>query len=341
MAHNLATNAAGQAMIAYRGETPWHKLGKRVGDAATGQEMLVAAGLDYRVDLVPVVAKGATDIDIPDMRASVRSDTNAVLGIVGDGYNVFQNHEMVSFFESLVKGRKIQYEVAGGLGKGEVVWVLAKIPDLTYAIKGDEMMSYMLIKNGHDGSCNLTVCPTSIRTVCMNTIKMASAEFAARRKLYGKSLHAGYKIRHTKGMQKSVEDAINAYDKCLTDAVANRQLLELLADKPVTDADVRAYFLKVMETADKAKASKIAEQRLEKRLDELWKIWNAPTNQTGTKGTAFAALNSVIEYVDFYRATRCTEGTTEEGQRFESAMFGSGDNLKSRATVEALELAGV
>jgi hypothetical protein len=176
---------------------------------------------------------------------------------------------------------------------------------------------------------------------------MASAEFATRRKLYGKSLHAGYKIRHTKNMRNAVDQAINAYDKCLTDAVATRQLFEMLADKPVTDADVRAYFLKVMEAADKAeadekaKASKIAEKRMENRLDELWQIWNAPTNQTGTRGTAFAALNTVIEYADFYRATRVTEGTTEESQRFESAMFGSGDNLKSKATVEALELAGV
>jgi hypothetical protein len=95
------------------------------------------------------------------------------------------------------------------------------------------------------------------------------------------------------------------------------------------------------EADEKAKASKIAEKRMENRLEELWRIWNAPTNQTGTRGTAFAALNTVCEYVDHFRATRVTEGTTEEGQRFESAMFGSGDNLKSKATVEALELAGV
>jgi len=347
MPADIATQSNGTAMIAYRGETPWHGQGTKVPDAVTGQEMLIASGLNYEVKSVPVVAKGDQDIAIPDMCATIRCDTNSVLGIVGKDYNIFQNSEMVQFFEDLVQGRKIQYEVAGGLGKGERVWILARIPDLSYAIKGDEMVSYMAIRNGHDGSMNLTVSPTNVRICCANTLRAASREFIERRKLYGKSIHAGYRIRHTKNMRNAVAQAISAYDKCLTDAIATRQLYEMLAEKPVTDKEVRAYFVKMMETADKAeaaekeKASKLAESRLANKVDDLMALWNAPTNQTGTKGTAFAAYNSLVEYVDFQRPTRCVGAKSEDTARFESAMFGSGDDLKSKGLLEVMNLAGV
>lgn len=347
MAANLATAANGSAMVAYRGETPWHKQGTKVADDCTGPEMLKASGLDFEVQSVPVVAKGQQDISIPDMKATVRMDTNTVLGIVGKDYNIFQNSEMIEFFESLVQGKKIQYEVAGGLGDGGRVWVLARIPDLSYAIKGDEMVSYMAIRNSHDGSMNLCVHPTNTRIVCANTYKAASSEFIERRKLYGKSIHAGYKIRHTKGMRGAVEQAINAYEKCLTDAEKTRQLYEILAEKPVTEKELRAYFVKMMETADRAeteekeKASKLAEIRREKKLNDLMGLWNSPTNQTGTRGTVLAAYNTLVEYVDFKRQTRCVDGINEDSARFESAMFGSGDNLKSAGLVAAMDLAGV
>jgi phage/plasmid-like protein (TIGR03299 family) len=310
--------------------------------------MLQAAGLDWSVETRPIVAKGLFDIDIPEMKATVRMDTNQVLGVVSQSYSLFQNQEMVSFFETLATGHKISYEVAGGLGNGEKVWVLAKIPDLSFAIKGDEMLSYMLIRNGHDGKMKLVVHPTSIRTVCQNTMNMASAEFLTRRKLFGKSIHAGYAIRHSKNMAKAVQDALAAYGKCLEDAKQTRELFEILADKPVTDQQVRAYFIKMIAAQEKAeadekeKASKMAETRMRNRLDLLQQVWNAPTNQTGTKGTAFALVNTITEYVDHHRATRCTdEAKTDSTCRFESSMFGNGVDMKQKALLEAMELVGV
>lgn len=345
MSANLATNAAGQAMVAYVGETPWHKQGTPLEEGCTGMEMLQAASMDFDVVECPAFANlNGTLIEIPDMKATLRGDTNGVLGIVGKDYKVFQNRQMVSFFEGLVQGHQIKYDTAGALGLGERCWVLAEIPSMKFAIKGDDMLTYMLICNSHDGSMNLRCTPTSVRVVCANTLNMASVEFIERHKKYGKGIHGGYKIRHTKNMQKAVDQAIAAYNGCLKDAEATKALYEILANKPVTDTEVRAYFLKTIATAEEAekveadKASKAKETRRENKVTELVKIYNSPTNQTGTRGTAFAAYNSVVEFVDFSRDTRCLDGRNDNQCRFESAMFGSGQVLKDKAFVEALAL---
>lgn len=346
MSANLATQANGTTMLAYARETPWHKQGTKIADDATGEEMLKAAGLHF--DIITQDLKTSAGLTVPNVKATVRTDTNSVIGVVGESYEVFQNREMVKFFEDLVRGKQISYEVAGGLGNGEKVWVLARIPELSYAIKGDEMLSYMLIRNGHDGSQALVVSPTNVRVVCANTIRMASREFIQRKKLYGRnSIHAGYQIRHTSNMRGALDQALQAYQNCLDDAIATKELFTLLADKPVTDAQIREYFLKVSDMAkanndrEKEKASAIANAREEKRIEELKRLWEAPTNQTGTRGTAFAAYNTVVEWVDFNRGTRKTDGKDEETARFESSMFGSGDAIKSKALLEVMELVGV
>jgi phage/plasmid-like protein (TIGR03299 family) len=346
MAANLATQANGTAMLAYARELPWHKQGTKIADNATGTEMLKAAGLDF--DIITQDLKTETGLPVNGVKATVRTDTNSVIGVVGNGYNVFQNREMVQFFEDLVRGKQISYEAAGGLGNGEKVWVLARIPDLSYAIKGDQMDSFMLIRNGHDGSQALIAQPTFTRVICQNSYKAASREFIQRKKLYGKnSIHAGYQIRHTSNMRGALDQALQAYQNCLNDAIATKELFTLLADKPVTDAQIREYFLKVSDMAkanndrEKEKASAIANAREEKRIEELKRLWEAPTNQTGTKGTAFAAYNTVVEWVDFTRGTRKTDGKDEEAARFESSMFGSGDTIKSKALLEVMELVGV
>lgn len=68
-------------------------------------------------------------IDIPDHYATVRIDNQAVLGVVGKEYKIVQNREAFSFFDSNVGGDGIQYETAGALGKGEQIFITAKLPN--------------------------------------------------------------------------------------------------------------------------------------------------------------------------------------------------------------------
>jgi hypothetical protein len=54
MAHDLLHDN-----MAYVGEVPWHRLGKRVPGDVTAENMIVAAGLNWKVKKVP--AQGAKE----------------------------------------------------------------------------------------------------------------------------------------------------------------------------------------------------------------------------------------------------------------------------------------
>lgn len=345
MAANLATGTNQQPAFASLRVSPWHNQGVVFQEEVSGQEMLKLAGIDYEVYSREIFTTIETDaVLIPDQKAIVRKDTKTVLGVVGKDFEIYQNREIVDFFEGLAQEKKIIFETAGALNKGETVWIQARIPDLQMCIKGDYINGYMAIRTGHIGNYTLSCFPTLTRILCQNTMKMANSEYKANTKKKGKNnIHTGFAIRHTRNMRQTVVQVQQAYAKVMKDFDNTKQLYEILAGKEVTQQELKAYFEKCMETKSEEKQaqalSKLAQARLDTKMDSLMKLWNSPTNQSGTKGTLFAAYNTVVEYVDFERGIRCTDGeTTDAACRFESAMFGSGDALKQEALEQALTL---
>ena len=105
--------------------------------------------------------------------ANVRTDTRAVLGVVGRRYRVFQNREAFDFMDALVGDRLALYETAGSLHGGRRVWMMARIPKEYRAGSDDLIQPYVLLTNTHDGSQALRMIPTTVRVVCQNTLNLA------------------------------------------------------------------------------------------------------------------------------------------------------------------------
>jgi hypothetical protein len=131
----------------YNGEVPWHKLGTRLDHPATAEEAIQAAGLDYTVAKRPMKAiiHGHRYSDVPDHFATVRMDTGDVLGVVGNRYQPIQNQTALSFFDPLVGADEAVYETAGALGKGERIWILAKLPGYIKVRGKDIVNKYLLL----------------------------------------------------------------------------------------------------------------------------------------------------------------------------------------------------
>lgn len=98
MAHELAT-VNGRTSMMYTGEVPWHGLGQRLDAPATARETIQAAGLDYDVKLSDMTTTDG--IPVPSKKAVVRTDTNDVLGVVGNSYVPVQNRQAFGFLDAI------------------------------------------------------------------------------------------------------------------------------------------------------------------------------------------------------------------------------------------------
>lgn len=153
----------------YTRQKPWHGLGKRVEEALCSLDALKLAGLNWKVIQKSIFTED--NIEVPNFKANVRSTDDKILGVVTDRYQIVQNSEAFEFTDELL-GQGVKYETAGSLFGGKKIWLLAKLPE-RYRIAGDEIETYLVFSNSHDGSNAIRVAVTPVRVVCNNTLNLA------------------------------------------------------------------------------------------------------------------------------------------------------------------------
>lgn len=163
MAHNLEIRD-GQASFAAKGEKAWHGLGQYVDKAMTAAEAMELARMDWDVEKRPLFVEEPDEADGDDVvfselenwAAATRTDTGDILSIVSDSYQIVQNRDCFGFFDSIIDREEAIYETAGVLGKGERIFLTAKLPS-DIIVKGDVdvVNNYILLTNSHDGTSAL------------------------------------------------------------------------------------------------------------------------------------------------------------------------------------------
>ena len=218
-------DASGRAAVFVTGEPAWHKLGTVIEQVMTSAEAIGLAGLDWRVEQWPVRAfdpdSHATEAAISGTVANGRTDTRAVMGVVGRRYRVFQNHEGFDSIDSLVGDKLAMYEVAGSLHGGKRVWIMAGIPKEYRAGPDDLIKPSVLLTNTHDGSQTVRMIPTTVRVVCQNRLYLALREAG----VDGLSIYHHPNLETLDGEERTlIETAESRYDEP-TKAVITKFLL--------------------------------------------------------------------------------------------------------------------
>ena len=120
-----------------------------------------------------------------------------MLGVVGKDYEVVQNVDAFEFFDAIVGGGDgILYETAGALGKGERIFITAKLPGYIRVGKGDFIEQYLMLTTSHDGFGSITAAFTPVRVVCRNTLNAAMRNHSN-----------AIKIRHTASANDRLKQA--------------------------------------------------------------------------------------------------------------------------------------
>lgn len=324
MAHDLATTNGKPAMM-YAGEVPWHQLGTRLDEPATAREAIEAAGLNYLAELKDVQTVGGTPV--PQRKAVVRSDTGDVLGVVGKSYVPVQNYQAFGFLDAIVADGGLHYHTAGALGKGERVWMLAKLPDHIRVKGSDDLVEkFLLLSNSHDGSTALRTLFTPIRVVCQNTLNLALRE----------GRNQGISILHKGDLAGKIREAqrvLRLAERFYDDAAAK---IDILASHYPTVDQVQRYFESLH--PDPTDADNSRAKRVRENLTQIFET-GIGLDMPAIKGTSWAAFNAVTEWVDHHRPTRAADPTERASRRLKSAWWGSGATLKAKAWNQALSLA--
>ena len=286
-------------------------------DSATAMRL---SGTGYNV-----VKKGLTTTDgilIPDKFATVRDDTNEVLGVVGKQYTIVQNPEAFAFTDELV-GFGMKYTTAGYFGKGEKVWLEGILPG-EYTMLGDQMTPYVVFVNSHDGSGSVKVALTFIRVVCSNTMNMAI-----------RSAKRCFSFVHKGSITARMDEARQVLGLADTYMKALNAEMEKLALVKISPIQFEKIVLPTLFKADEdAMSQRQIDTVMEKRAELRFRYQKAPDLQ-GYGFNGARLIQAVADYVDHTQPQRATANWKEN--RFASQI--QGNELLDQARDLVLQIA--
>lgn len=340
MAHHLHFNEqTGRYSFFSVKEKAWHNLGQVVDQYPTSKEAIQQAGLDFEVIKAPLFTRGRAmaihdngeileqdNTLIPSHYATLRTDTHQVLGVVGKDYQLVQNVEAFQFFDAIVGGDGIFYETAGALGKGERVFITAKLPDYIRVGNGDDVTKkYIFLTTSHDGSGSITAAFTPVRVVCQNTLNAAL-----------RNMSNVIRIRHTAGAKQRLEQA----HKVMGLANQFSNMLEGIFNQwtkvKVSDPEMKKLIQlalcpnkETLEYIKKGKEDEISTVFKNTVEDAFAYAMKSDTQQMETtKGTLFGTYNAVTGYYQNVRTYK------DEQAKLQSIVLGGTAQLKSQKSFD-------
>lgn len=200
-------------------EIPWHGVGEsvnakgqvvgyktQISERLGGEELLVAANLNWQVDKATLDVIGLSQYENSDEYSAVyRKDNNRILGIHSDSYGVVQNEQLARYVDVLLKARGDATPVSAvELWGGKVVFLVVEFRDLVRVVRedgdeSDKMTRYMGLYTSHNGSYPLGVKFMNNLWVCQNTFTPWSAQ-------------TGFVVRHTRNASDIAADATRSLE---------------------------------------------------------------------------------------------------------------------------------
>ena len=286
--------------------------------AESAAQMITAAGLGWTVEQHPVEAVvereyQALRIRVPRHVANVRSDTRAVLGVVGDGYEPLQNHSAFAFCDAITDSGEAHWIGAGSTRGGARVHALMRL-DREIRIggaEGEDVLPLLCFRNGHDGGLSVTVSVAPFRLACLNGMLVPLPE-----------AQRTWKARHTANVETKLADARRTlgiawryYDRL--EETGGRLIRERMSA-----AEFERFLTRLVplpgprpDRSDGGRAVRNAERVRE----AIRTAYRTAPDLDAIRGTRWGALQAVTAYVDHTQPTRQTAARSHAEARFERA----------------------
>lgn len=303
MSHKIELNGSTPAFVDNRTDA-WHRL-NNLPEEFIGKPIPVEVALreshtaGWNVRKVPAFAalpssNGVTVdyVPMPGQYATVRDNPWTpgqidLLGSVGQSYVPVQNEDNIDVLQAIVDETGATIETCGSLREGRNVFVTMKLPDSMTVAGTDRLDLYLAGLNSHDGSSAYTLLATPVRIVCANTQNFALRNFQSK-----------HVIRHTTNATKKIEAARQALGLSFKFLEEFQAEAERMLDATMTEGQ----FFEIVDqlwTPDE-EPSKRAATIAKNRNVQLAQLFTEADTQANIRGTQWAGLQAVTEYLDHF-----------------------------------------
>jgi phage/plasmid-like protein (TIGR03299 family) len=327
MSHELTIRENGFVEHAYYGEVGWHGLGNKIVNREDLTEWKSKSGFDFTICRSPVEYEFNGEVlQFPDREILHRCDNGMALGIVSPSYKIVQPAEVLEFFRDLIESAGFKLTTAGTLYGGKRYWAQAEIGEKAMIVDGDIVKGYLMVTTGADGTTPTIATDSTTRVVCMNTMNAALSEKAKRRiKVSHRNQFDAAAVKDQLGIARGnfaqwVESMRKLAAVKVSEKDAAALTLDILAPKPVSELQPEAV-------------EKVQNSRAFARILSLFNGGGKGAQMNGVAGTAWGLMNAFTEHVDYWSHAHSMQA------RFESAQWGDGDKLKTKACEKLLTLA--
>ena len=288
MAHGITEQ---DTMMSVR-RVPWHRLGVVLDERPnTLDDALEGAGLTWTVAKERLYRADGQPVD--GHHATVREDTDRVLGVVSDDYVVVQNRDCFAFVADLL-GSELVFETAGSLWGGRQVFITAELPeDIT--VGGDKVRPYLVLSACHTGTGAIRAMTTPVRAVCANTVR-AALERA----------RSVYRVRHVGDPTGQLHEARAVLGMTVDYYRQFAAFGDRLALAPMSEHALRSVLARLYPD-DTALGGRALANRRHAR-DSVIAIFHHGDTVGNAPGSKWCAWNAIAEFHDHHGRRRTAEG---------------------------------
>lgn len=293
---------------------------------------LVEANAAFIVEKHPLLAVNCPEgIDNPNAPitpvtshvATVRTDSNATLGIVGKDYGIVQTRDAMGALDILAGRGDVEIRNVEQIGGGSRVRVTALLGTTEFpSMDGapNTLGHFGVFEATHDGSAHTTASLFTLRVECFNGMT-------------SKSIVKTHKLRHTSKVGERVDAMTqDILAELIGDVEAEKAFFLSLIDKRMSRSEFSGFATDLLggEPTNDPEAEEYSQSkrtRFENQLNELCGYFEGGCQGAGE--TAWGAYNSVTRWVEAKREG--IEDAVKAAKKFESNVNGDGQSKIQKA----------
>ena len=302
-------------------ERAWHGLGVVTAGTLPAREAFETANALFTVEkrelLYPTEA-GETERTLPFNQPSgvygvVRTDTQALLGVVSKQYEIVQNDSLLRMAEFIRE--EVDMDCVIVLSDGAKVCFTATLRGAEADIvPGDTVKRRIVGYLGHDGKTGCGAKFTNIRVVCQNTLTAALGESGA---------HSS--ITHKNGANNNFDALINSIDVARQDFVTECDLMREFSRASMGCESFTEFCDEVYN---------VEEGQVFRKRDKLLSAFRSGYGSDFAPNSIWNAVNAITQVETSTRGTTASKGRAQ----FARGTFGAGAQISKRAFAIARDL---